>query len=84
VRKPKDYKQWRTLFHHLLRELGEIHHHRYRFPGTSVATMRESYELCRRIDRVRLHLDAEFDARTTSAMQAMLETILSFGKDNHA
>jgi hypothetical protein len=77
-RKPQTYHEWRDLFHREQKYLGFLMWHQFK-RDRRVYMTKEAYQVIRRIERIKKQLEAEFDAGTTSAMQALLEVI--FPKD---
>ena len=78
MKRPQTYQQWRAEFKQALMDAGAGMLTQMQ-RGERFHTTRYVYQDLRRAARIEKQLEAEFDARTTSCMEALLEMI--FRKD---
>lgn len=97
--RPNGFSEWRSLLHQTIKLAGMIlmsNWHRkdvdryYRSRGFSpqrrgkqTVLTKELYKLAHRAYRIEQHMNAEMEARTSSAMKALMDMLRSeFGKDD--
>lgn len=73
-RRPKNFQEWRGLYQKTMRDIGFS----FTFRQTALARpiiTKVTWKLIHRARRISLQLDAEFEAKTTGAMLAVLELL---------